>query len=468
MLQRIFTKYWIVANVGCTVVLTWLVLPESVKTVSFAFLFWMSVILCEFLVLLPSVYRGETLAEARLRVVRSLSSDPFLYAGFFLIIYLAAQWYNGGSEPVYDASANVWNYSRPDLSWLPSGVYKMDSFRLTNIFAAIVAAGVCIRNAVGKRAKRRLLQWLCSISGLYAVYAVFSGCLDVSPYCNLMMNPESSSMGTLFGFWCLISIGAYAEAQSVRQRRTELLYLAGIVFNFIGLLFFAPLPALLLYSVAGLFLLVYAGVYLSFHVPSGFLIKFYLLCAIILTIIILFPLFLVPESAVVSKVGLFSDFTAYWTELFDSKTVRLNAAMSIWEEHMWVGVGANGFEHYLGFVINDADWRNVVLNKGCVYNDPVQILCEFGLLGSAAIAALIVTLLMPLCYRAHVAWVKNTEDCNAGRPYLLRISPFVFTGVVVTLCCFGESFIFSPFRYPAVVMSFFIVVLCMPGFLPSR
>ena len=468
MLQKIFTKYWLVANIGFIILLTWVVLPGAVEAVTFVPLLWMSLILCEFFVLLPSVYRDENLSEARLRAVKSLSWDPFLYVGLFIILYLFAQWSNGGCSPEYDVNANVWGYTQPDISWLPFSIDKTDSFRVLNLFVAFITAGLCIRNAIGKRAKRYLLQWLCGLSGLYAAYAVTSGCLDIAPYNVLMFKPESSSMGTLFGFWLIVSIGAYAEAQSSRQKRTELVYLLGIVSNFTGLFFFAPLPGVIIYSVISLLLFVYAGIYLSAHVPSHFLVKVFFLTLIAFVAIIALPVFLFPEGAVAAKFGLASDLPGYWSELVATKTVRLDAAMQIWQTHMWFGSGPNGFEHYLGSVMDDASWKNIAFNKGLVYNDPVQILCEFGLLGSAIIVALIVTLLMPICHRAHIAWVKDTKDANAGRPYLVRISPFVFTGVVATLCCFAESFIASPFRMPAVFMSFFIVMLCMPAFLPAR
>ncbi len=468
MLQKIFTKYWLVVNIGFMILLTWIVLPGSVEAVTFVPLLWMSLILCEFFVLLPSVYRNENFSGARLRGLKSLSWDPFLYVGLFIILYLFTQWSNGGCSPEYDVNANVWGYTKPEISWLPFSIDKADSFRWLNLFVAIITAGLCIRNAIGKRAKRYLLQWLCGLSGLYAAYAVTSGCLDVAPYNLLMLEPETSSMGTFYGFWLIIAIGAYAEAHSARQKRIELVYLLGIVANFIGLLFFAPLHGVVIYSVISLLLFVYVGIYLSAHVPSHFLVKFFLITIITFAAIIIVPLFLFPKGVVMAKFGLVSDLPGYWGELAATLSVRRDAAMQIWGNHMWFGSGPNGFGHYLGSVMDDASWKNVVINKGFVYNDPVQILCEFGVLGSAMLVALFVTLLVPLCHRAHIAWAKDVNDTNAGRPYLVRISPLVFTGVIATLCCFTESFIASPFRMPAMLISFFIVVFCMPAFLPSR
>lgn len=468
MLQKLFTKYWLVANIGFMTLLTWIVLPGSVADVTFVSLLWMSLLLCEFFVLLPSVYRHENLSGARLRAMRSLFKDPFFYIGLLAALYLFAQWSNGGCSPAYDVSANVWGYTQPELSWLPFSISKSDSLRWLNLFVAIVTAGLCIRNAIGKGAKRCLLQWLCGLSGLYAAYAVTAGCLNVAPYNAFMLTPGTNSMGTFYGFWLIISIGAYAEAHSSRQRRTELICLLGIVANFIGMLFFAPLHGVVIYSVLSVLLVVYAGIYLAAYRSSYFLVKFFLITGVAAVAIIAIPLLMFPESPIAAKFALLSDLPAYWGELATTMSVRRAAAMRIWENHMWFGSGPNGFQHYLGSVMDDAGWKNIVVNKNLVYNDTVQILCEFGLLGSTILVALVFTLLVPLCHRAHIAWVKDVKDSNAGRPYLVRISPLVTTGVIATLCCFAESFASSPFRMPAVLASFFIVMFCMPAFLPSR
>ena len=468
MFQRIFTKYWLVVNIGITFLIVWLVLPGSVKMTSFSSLLWMSVLLAELFVLLPSVYSGETLAAARSRGVKSLSTDAFAYAGLFFALFLFLQWFNGGCAPEYDSSAGVWGFSPPATPWLPSSIVRLDSFRAFSLFTSLLVAGCCLRNVVGKRAKRLLLQWLCIGSGVFAVYAVTQGCLGVSPYKEMMRHAFSGGFGTLFGFWMLVSIGSFADAVSARTRRSKLIYVFGVLANLTGMLFFASLPAMLLYFVMSILLLIYMGAYLSIHVPAHFIVKTYVLTVIIYVAVFVLSVLVFPDNPVASKVGQLSDISLWWENLAATKTVRSNAAMTIWQGHMWFGTGADGFEYYLGTVMNDTDWGSIRIDKGLVYNDVLQVLCEFGVLGSAALAAVIITMIIPLCNRAHIAWAHDTRDANAGRKYILRISPLVVAGVVATLCCFAESFVSSPFKAPGVLVSFFIVLLAMPGFLPAR
>ncbi|MBV5333363.1 hypothetical protein JZU54_07510, partial [bacterium] len=103
-----------------------------------------------------------------------------------------------------------------------------------------------------------------------------------------------------------------------------------------------------------------------------------------------------------------------------------------------------------------------------VYNDSLQFLCEFGVLGAGLLLASVITLLVPVCRRARIAWKSGTHDENNGRVYLLRISPIVVTGVLATLVCFVESWIASPFRAHGLLLSWVCVLAVMPAFLPER
>jgi len=468
MLQKVLTKYWLVMSVGATALLTWFVQPGSVNALSMTSLLWLSLLSAELFILIPAVSRGENLAAARSRALKSLASDPFLYVGVLMAGYLFVQWFNGGCIPEYEVNAGVWNYSRPAVSWLPFSIDRVDSFRMFNIMTACIVSGLCLRHAVGKSSKRYLLQWLGCISGALAIAALWKGLAGIAPYAGYINHPESSTLGSFFGFWMVMGIGAYAESSACRQRRTEIIYVMAILCNLAGMVYFAALPSLILYTVVGFAMLIYFGLYTSIHVSKSFLTKFYLLTLIIIISGLVLSLLVLPQSALTDKIGLTADLSEYWDNLLATKKIRSEAALKIWNESMWYGKGAEGYQHYIGSVIDDKGWSLIRVNKGLVYNDLLQMLCEFGLLGSAVFAALILTLIIPVCHRAHIAWGHDARDNNAGRKYLLRISPLVVAGVTATLCCLGESFVASPYRLPALFVSVLIVMLTMPAFLPSK
>ena len=468
MLQKVFTKYWLVLNIGLTVVLTWLVLPSDLKSATFYPLLWMSLFVIELSILLPSVFRGETLVDARARVLKSIVWDAFGYITLFMVLFLAFHWLNGGLTAEYDVNAGVWRYAAPATTWLPSSVNRVDAFRNFNFFATLLIIGCCLNSAAGKRSKRFLLQCLCVSSGCFATFALLRGFFEAEPYKLYMSETLSNSWGTFFGFWLLVSIGTFAESFSSRTKYPQWIYLVGILPNLVGMLFYASPPAVVLYSVLSILLFIYLCAYISAHVQSHVIVKLVLLTVIVYVSVFVIGIFAFPESALAAKIDMLTRFSEWWEPLQATKTVRSDAALTIWGDHMWYGSGAQGFEYYLGSVLDDTAWTNVRADKAFVYNDFIQFLCEFGLLGCSALVAIMISLIVPLFSRARNAWVHDTHDSNAGRNYLLRISPFVVTGVVATLCCFMEAFISSPLRLPAIFISVFVVLAVMPAFLPKR
>ncbi|MFA7173690.1 MAG: hypothetical protein WC340_09785 [Kiritimatiellia bacterium] len=451
-----------------TVLLTWFVSPGRVSSVAVAPLLWLSLLSAELYLLLPAVRTDENFSAARTRALKSLSKDPFLYAGVLMVGFLCVQWLNGGCVPEYDVNAGVWNYSRPAVSWLPFSIDRGDALRVFNLMAACVVFGLCLRHAVGKQSKRYLLQWLSSISGVLALGMLWKGFPGVAPYAELMRGPASSSLGSFFGFWMVVGFGAFADSATHKKRASVIIYFLGIICNFSGLLYFAPLPSLILYAVAGLLMLIYLGACLSASISKTYFIKFLMVTAIIIASVLALSVVVLPQSAVTDKLGMTADLSGYWENLWVTKDIRSQAAMEIWKGGMWFGKGVEGYQHYLGTVLNDKSWNLIRLNQGLVYNDGLQMLCEFGLLGVSIFSVLMLTMIIPLCHHARIAWVQHLREGQAGWSYLQHISPFVVTGVTATLCCLGESFVSSPYRLPGLFVSVFIVMLTMPSFLPSK
>ncbi|MDD2599738.1 MAG: hypothetical protein PHO37_10985 [Kiritimatiellae bacterium] len=385
-----------------------------------------------------------------------------------MIGFLCAQWLNGGCIPEYDVNAGIWNYSKPAVSWLPFSVDRIDAFRVFNLIFACVVFGLCLRHAVGRQGKRYLLQWLSSLSGVFALVMLWKGVSGVAPYAALMHEPASSSLGSFFGFWMVVGFGAFVDSATRKQRLNVAVYLLGIICNFSGLLYFAPLASLILYGIAALLMLIYLGAYLSGSISKTYVIKFFLLTAIMIASVLALSIVLLPQSTVTDKLGLTADLSGYWEDLWMTKKIRSQAALDIWKDGMWFGKGAEGYQYYLGTVISERSWSLVRLNQGSVYNDCLQMLCEFGLLGISIFSALMLTMIVPLCHRAHIAWGRQLRGDKGGLAYLQRISPFVVTGVTATLCSLGESFVSSPYRLPGLFVSVFIVLLTMPSFLPSK
>ena len=132
-----------------------------------------------------------------------------------------------------------------------------------------------------------------------------------------------------------------------------------------------------------------------------------------------------------------------------------------------MGVGANGFFHYVGTVVEGKEWALIKNDQSFVLNDSLQFLCEFGVLGVSLLGAGVVALIVPVCYRARLAWQQGDGKGNDGRLFLLRVSPYVVTGVSAAILCGLDSWLSNPFQSVDLLTSCVFVMSILPSFLPA-
>ncbi|MDD4016590.1 MAG: hypothetical protein PHV28_01480 [Kiritimatiellae bacterium] len=324
-----------------------------------------------------------------------------------------------------------------------------------------------LRTALSKASKRLLLQGLAIISGCLAIAYAVTVCFNIRPNDALTSGADVSAMGTFFGFWLIMGMGLFADAMTHFQRRSVLLILLGVAGNLMGMLFFASALAVCVYILLAVFMFFYWMVYLSPHVPKHMQIKLFVVSLLFAVSVGVVLIYLYPKNPVVAKIEAALPASDHWHMLFATKKIRTAAAMEIWQDHPWVGVGSDGFYHVVGLSVKAKDWVLLKTDQAYVYNDCLQFLCEYGVLGAGLFLAMVVTLMAPVCYRARIAWQYGSKDENAGRGFLLRLSPIVVSGVLATGVCFLESWIASPFRSPGVLLAWTCVMAAMPAFLPT-
>ena len=467
MMQKVLTKYWLAIHVGLVLFFPWLYLTQP-SVVGLVPLLWLSLIAIETAVLLPNVRRGETLADARVRVAHAVLWDPFLYLGLSLMVVMAAQWLNGGCSLVYLEDANLWQFSDPPVKWLPFSVEPRAPLTVLAVFTACVTGAVILRQSVSTAGKRYLLQAAAGVSGCIAFYMVWRACGGSAPYAVIAKTPFACGPGSVFGFWLVLGMGVYADALERQQKGTELFFALAFLGNLLGMLFFASAAALMVYAAVALLLVIYWMIYLNFSVPKPVQLKLFLVTLVIIVSVTLSLVFVFPDNPVVDKVKSVLAWEPFWSALSATKEVRSSAALELWKEHPWAGVGADGFRHYVGMVIEDKSWAVLKADQAYVYNDCLQFLCEFGTLGSGLLVAAVITLMVPICYRLRLAWLRQSEDDKAGRVFILRLSPLVFTGVLATTLIFLESWIANPFHSHPVLLSWVFAMAILPSFLPAK
>jgi len=467
MIQKMLTKYGLLFHVACVCLLPVLSVGRT-RSFSLVPLLWLSLVAVELMFLLPSVRRAETLADARQRVVRMLVWDPFLYIGLAVIGVAAVQWMNSGCALIYLPDADIWQMSKPPVPWAPFSVEPRAALSQLSVFTACVAVGLILRVALSKTAKRLLLQVLAAACGCVALFSVFQASQKVQPYLERTAGLDASAMGIFFGFWLLLGMGLFADMVARDLRGRVLFSAIGIVGNLMGMLFFASALSVVIYIVLTALLFIYWMIYLSPHVSKAAQLKLFIGSLLVAGAISAALMYLCPQNPVAEKLKAAWPVTEYWDSLSSIKKVRADTAIGIWQDHPWVGVGADGFYHFVGLSVDSKDWNLIKTDQAYVYNDNFQFLCEYGVLGGGFLLAAVIVLLMPVCYRARIAWKNKTGGDDDGRVFILRLSPIVVAGVLAAGVCFLESWIVSPFRSAGLLLAWTCVMSVMPAFLPSQ
>ncbi len=467
MVQRFLTKYGLAFHVACVCLfpIVYLSQPRAFNDVP---LLWLSLLVAEMLICLPSVRRNETLADARVRVCRALFWDPFFYVGVGIVSVAVVRLYNSGCELVYMPDADIWQMSLPPVAWAPFSVERSSAIAHLSLMVACVVVGLALRTALGKASKRWLLQTLSCASGLVAIWAIVAVSWKGGTPSGLPMGAVVAARGTLFGFWLLLGVGLLTDAMARGQRGKRALFFFGIAGNLAGMLFFAQVVMVAIFSLLSLLLVVYGIIYLRPLVPRGEQFKLFLGYLLLVAIAVATVAFVVPDNPLSGRVKEALAADGGWESWIAARKLRVSAALKIWQDHPWSGVGPNGFYHYVGLSVETKDWSGIKADRACVYQDWLQYLCETGVLGVMFYLAAAVILLVPLCYRARLVWRYGSQDENEGRMLLFRLSPVFVTGAFATGACFVEGWFGCPFQSPVLVLTWITVMAAMPSFLPAQ
>ncbi len=467
-MQKFLTKYWLAFQV--------IVLFVAVSLSIFhtggkgaVYLLWVSLFAVESLLLLPTVFKDESLADARKRVSRALESDAFTYVGVVMVSIVCIQWLNSGCNLVYLPDADIWKFSMPPVEWMPYSVEPMPARVLLTLVISVFAGGLVIRNGLGKGGKRFFIDAATIISGMMAAYAVAKYYAGVMSYTKWATHPGAANPGTFFAFWFMISLGRDLSGSRSRTSTgwSALWWMFAVIGNLIGLVQFSSALNLVIYLVIGLLLFSYRLVMLTAQrVPLAQQFRFFMGMLVAVALVAGTVMFAVPKSPVIPKIMALQDKT-YFENIIANRDFRMTAAFKIWEDAPWTGVGANGFHHYLGTVIEDGEWKLTKQDKYFVWNDGFQFLCEWGVIGTGVLAAMIITLCIPLFVRFRMLFSSHNEG-DSARDVLLKLDDYIVPCVVVTLMVLLEGWFSSPFQSSALFISWFYVLAVLPGLLPTK
>ena len=467
---------------------------------------WLAVALLEMTILFPVLKKGETDSEGRTRVLRSILRDPVFYIGIVFLAFLGIQCANGPCELTYDVELGAWKYTDPPFPNLPSCIDREETSQLLYWFAPVYAVVLAIRHGMSRKSKMNLLRVLVVSGALLALVGTLQFItgtkkifwmtpIDVQFFASFGYPNHAGSYFTLMFSIC---VGLLLHALGDEENHGKVHWIViCLVLNLLGATLSLCRAAICLSWGIALVAVIYGFAYVGPLVSKSAQLRSAMLVIVGLGIAAFIFFVAYPDNSVRREINsIFHSRRNARIEKTEAKaadgdakaaggqisienpfagdrTLLREAAVGIWKDYPWTGVGGWAFRRYVGLYVDQSQW-NAIRTRGRanVHNDFLQYLCENGLFGVGLIFGTIIVLLVPIWHRLvnMVVSPKNVqqpEQVDTERVFVFRVSPIVWFMSIGTLAVVVHSLVDLPFRCPAIMVLWFICLAVMPAFMPK-
>jgi hypothetical protein len=443
-------------------------------------LIWLVLGVFEAVCLFPPALKGERIEQSRWRVRRRLLHDPVFYLGLAGLLFLACQAINGPCGLVYSRAARGWLIQPPPFPLLPFCLDRAEACEGVFWFAPAWAAALAVRHGLTRRGKVRALNMLALASLVLAMFSLvhYAGgrplrlwwAPDATGYGAFA---DAGSGGIYFGLSFFVSGGLLLHAWggdspgTVRRR----LYLAAALANLLAATFSLDDTVLLLVWGGGALWGLYACVYLVHSLRGATRLRLAAGVLLIAGAIAFLHLVAYPDNAVHERArALASGEGMLGEQASTDRQVLQRGAWRAFLAHPAYGTGTWSFGRVVGRHVEDDEWLRVSpanQQPTTCSNDPLQFLCEVGIVGGGVLLAILVILWAPVIRRLHLLFRLAPGQADAIDPVRVRrISPLAVS------CLFGVvgvalvSFADDPFRNPLVLLVWAMLLAILPALLP--
>jgi hypothetical protein len=431
-----------------------------------------------FLFLLAPYLSGGSHSRRCLEVrvlVRHLRRDPAVYLIAAFLFYLLLQWWNSGRVLVMASGGENVSLHPPFIAWLPGAAMNKGSWELVVCFFPAMAALLMVRHGLHTPRSIRLLfetmilnASLLAIFGL-AVPALFktvpawlAPLLPRQPVFSFATFAYPNHAGSFFLLHLCLACGLFFFAygsQGDSFREDEQRFHPG-----------PPAKAFICFPAPGLILVILLLFYTIHKTRCRFAIYFSWITIIIFTVFFLLQTIkklkrrqpgrppwgtislvafagLLMTLFVLSYVSNNKKFPDLLTlvkpakiveEQWNSRLWSLQAAVKIWKDNPLFGVGGGGYQKCLLPYVGQPQQPYFCLHN--VHNDPLQYLCELGIVGMGLLIGVFILLAINI-------FLSDTR--NQG---LVSFGLLGLGGVVL------HSLVDLPFRSLPVLMAFGVVM----------
>ena len=439
---------------------------------------WLALGVIEIMFLMPPMGKKDTPRVATLRLIRNIFLDPVTYLGLFLIGYLIIQWMNGPCELVEDSTVLVgWKYTDPPWPSMPFCADRALASQVLIWFIAVVTAVIAVRHAMKPSARYFILKLFAANGALLSVLGFLQAItcpgklfwFREMPVYFFSTFGYPNHAGTFFMMTTALSMGLLIRALGDTENRRGAPWLVIAFFlNAAGIYGSLSRTAILLGTAMIAVGFIYGIIYLWRKIPKLQIFAALIAAAVLAIVITVFAV--TPGSPLKKELDTI-DFSGNIAEAVYQGDRRdlADAALAIWQDHPWTGVGGWGFINYVGLYMPEEKWEYLKsAGRANVHNDPLQFLCEHGMIGAGLIAAIIIVLLVHAFIR--LGNVKRVVDPQTGRPssWGASVSPCVWAVFAATGAMLVHSTLDLPFRSIANTLIWFICLACLPGFIPQE
>lgn len=370
-MQRIVAKYGAAAHLAFLAVAPLFLCPFLDEVTTAVVLLWLSLVSVLWLLMEPSIRRGEMLHVARRRFLHDVVSDPLFW--FFLLVLLVTgiRALNTGVGMNYDAETAKWRLASAEFEILPGSAGSSGFLPFAGALSLSIVTLGCL-HALGRSARMAFLLVTSSLGGLTAVTVLV---LHSSG------GELQTGMGMAFALYLLGGSIALFAAFDLKWRLAMPFFALAIGGTAAGA--FACLPPFAVAAFAVVEVLVLSYVFFcsiqALQASGEF--KLLVVTGIALTLGGLLVAVVLPAGTLNARISEFTSLAFFPEGFFERRTVLSRVAIQSWMSHLWIGTGLGSFPLDFRFGALAEDWRFVQGGVVTLPNSWLQLLAERGIVG---------------------------------------------------------------------------------------
>ena len=352
----------------------------------------------------PQRLPGESVAEARVRVRRSLLTDPLTWIALGLVVLLLIPLANVGLCWQCDAAQIAAGADpAPPVAWLPSCLRSREHLGVAVAFLLALSVMPSVRHGLTAGGRRRFLDLLVWNGVALAVL----GFVQRATHAPGPLWISSEGVLAPWKFFSAFGYVNFAAAYFTMMQCVALALWAGDVAE--KRRFGIPVRAFVLYGAALGTLSRTAIVFATLVAAAG---------AVFACVVLVRRIregmrggrwrFLVIAGAVAACAAAFALGDVRWEvanlspsavseRMVDRIGCHRRAAIGLWKDNKLFGCGGWGYMHLCTTKMTAEELKGLQMGGGAfVHNDYLQFLCEHGAVGFALMAVLVLALIRPL------------------------------------------------------------------------